>query len=234
MAVSISREQVRKIDRLSTERYGIPSLILMENAGRNAAQVIEGIYGPLGRAAVVCGPGNNGGDGCVIARHLHNFGWQVRLLMTGDETAMTQDTRTNYAIVSAMAIATTQSSDRSLAMEWITGIENDEVLIDALLGTGFRGPVRSPVADYITSINAAARRAVVAVDVPSGLDCDSGQPSHATVRADWTITFVAMKPGMYTVEAAEYVGRFTTADIGAPRELIAEVASNWAIQDSNL
>ena len=97
--------------------------------------------------------------------------------------------------------------------------------MDALLGTGFSGEVRSPLAELIHALNAASKRAVVAVDLPSGLDCDTGTPGRATIRADLTITFVARKRGFDSREAFPYLGRIEVADIGAPRELPAEVAT---------
>ena len=206
-------------------RYEMPGLVLMENAGRNAAALIAEEYGPAGNVVICCGPGNNGGDGCVIARHLHNAGWSVRLLITGDEPRMSPDMLANYRIVKAMGL------DRRVALDWpeqravVRSIRDDDVVVDALLGTGFSGEVRSPTAQLVEALNAAPKRAMVAVDIPSGLDCDTGSASNATVRADLTITFVAKKTGLVFPEAAPYVGRVEVADIGVPKELVAEVAA---------
>ncbi len=219
----ITREQVRRVDELAIERYGIAGLVLMENAGQNAAAIIRDTYGPPGKAWICCGLGNNGGDGFVIARHLHNAGWSVRVVLAGDPSRMTPDTRANYAIVEAMKleVSVAQSGETQRALAGT--ISHDEIVVDALLGTGFRGEVRSPTAELIDAINGAAKRALVAIDVPSGLDCDTGLPSNATVRADLTITFVAAKAGFAVASAGPYVGRIEVADIGAPRELLDEV-----------
>jgi NAD(P)H-hydrate epimerase len=225
MAIVLSRDQVRRVDRLAVERYKISGLVLMENAGRNAAAVIDDAYGPAGKAFVCCGPGNNGGDGCVIARHLHNRGWHVRLMLAGDPAQLTPDAATNYAIVQAMGLPITVASEWDTQRSAVESIRDDEVVIDALLGTGFRGEVRSPTAELIGAINAAAKRAVVAIDVPSGMDCDTGSSSNATIRADLTITFVAVKKGFLAKAAAPYLGRVEVADIGTPPELTAEVAA---------
>ncbi len=225
MEIVLSREQVRRVDQQAVTRYGIPSLILMENAGRNAAEIVHRTYGTRGRAPVICGPGNNGGDGCVIARHLHNFGWEVRLLMTGQVDDLTPDARVNYQIVLAMGLNPYLTTDAAEQRHWIESIRADDIIVDALLGTGFHGQVRDPLARLIAAINASPRRTVVAVDVPSGLDCDTGQPSNATICADLTVTFVATKRGFLHPEAAPYVGRVEVADIGAPRELVADVGA---------
>jgi NAD(P)H-hydrate epimerase len=119
--------------------------------------------------------------------------------------------------------------DRTVASEFlgqkqtVETIGRDDVVVDALLGTGFRGQVRSPTAELIDALNSAPCRARVAVDVPSGLDCDTGVPSNACVRADLTITFVAAKTGFSAEPAAPYVGRVEVVDIGAPHELLEEV-----------
>lgn len=219
----LTRDQIRRVDRLAVERYAIPGLILMENAGRNAAAIIRDTYGQMGRAFVCCGPGNNGGDGCVIARHLHNAGWSVRLMITADASRMTHDTSVNFAIVDAMTVETHVLADWESQRASVETICEDDIVVDALLGTGFQGEVRSPTAELIELLNAAGSRGVVGVDVPSGLDCQSGVPSNATIRADLTVTFVASKAGFTVSTAAPYLGRVEVADIGAPRELVEEI-----------
>ncbi len=228
MEAVLTRDQVRRVDDLAINRYGISGLVLMENAGRNAATIINDVYGPAGRAFVCCGPGNNGGDGCVIARHLHNAGWPVRLMVTGDESRMTPDALANFRIVRAMGLDVTIASDQAAQQALTATICENEVLIDALLGTGFHGEVRSPTAQLITALNTIPKRATVAVDVPSGLDCDTGRPSGSTMRADLTVTFVAQKCGFTASGAGPYVGRVEVADIGAPQGLIAEVLAGSA------
>jgi len=225
MTVTLTREQVRRVDELAIRRYGLAGLVLMENAGRNAAAIIDAAYGPIGRALICCGTGNNGGDGCVITRHLHNAGWSVRVLLAGDASRLTPDTSANFRIIQAMGLNAITAVDADAQSALVRSITENEVVVDALLGTGFSGEVRSPLAELIHAINAAGKRAVVAIDLPSGLDCDSGIPAAATIRANLTITFVARKTGFGSPQAGAFLGRVEVADIGAPRELIAEVAA---------
>lgn len=225
MNITLTREQVRRVDELAIHRYGIAGLVLMENAGRNAAAIIDRAYGPAGRAVIICGIGNNGGDGCVIARHLHNADWSVRVVLAGDAARVAPDASANFRIIEAMGVKTIVAADMADQLVVASSITTDEIVVDALLGTGFSGEVRSPLAELIHAINAANKRAIVAVDLPSGLDCDTGIPSRATIRADLTITFVARKLGFDAPAAASHVGRIEVADIGAPRELLVEAAA---------
>ncbi len=223
MNEQLTRAQVRRVDERAINHYHIDGLVLMENAGRSAAAIIRDTYGPTGSALIIAGTGNNGGDGFVIARHLHNAGWQVRLLVVGDPSRMTPDAKANYRIVEAMDLPRSIASDLPSLRTVVESIRNDEIVVDALLGTGFTGQVRSPTAELIEAVNKAPRRGLVAVDVPSGLDCDTGAASNATIAADLTVTFVAEKVGFANMVAAPYVGKVSIADIGAPPEAIAEV-----------
>ncbi len=224
MTPVLTREQIRRVDQLAIERYGIAGLVLMENAGRNAAEIIRNTFPDTRQVAICCGPGNNGGDGCVIARHLHNAGWSVRLMVAGERSRMSADCATNYRIIEAMGLDVAVMADAEAQLGFAGSVQGDDVVVDALLGTGFSGQVRSPTAELIEVLNAGDRRGMVAVDIPSGLDCDTGLPSNATIRADITVTFVAKKTGLIAQAATEYVGRICVADIGAPRELVYEIA----------
>jgi NAD(P)H-hydrate epimerase len=216
----LTQEQVRRIDRLAKDRYGLAGLVLMENAGRNAATIIDHTYQPAGTVIIFCGAGNNGGDGYVIARHLHNARWGVRVVAAGDRSKMTPDARANCTIVEAMGLELFDAPDRACGHAAVESIKPQDIVIDALLGTGFQGEVRSPINELILEINKAPRRALVAIDVPSGL----GTASNATIKADLTITFVALKEGFAV--AAPYVGRIEIADIGVPKELVDAVWNN--------
>lgn len=223
MPPTLTRDQVRRLDELAVSKHRIPSILLMENAGRSAAAIIDRDFGPAASAFIVCGPGNNGGDGLVIARHLHNAGWTVRVLLTAASDRFTPDTSINAAIVRTLPIAFTEALDAASQATALTKVPNNGILIDALLGTGFSGTLRPDTAALIERVNTTHRRAVVAVDVPSGLDCDTGRPCPVAVRADLTITFVAPKPGLLAPATASWIGRLEVADIGVPSSFFDEV-----------
>jgi len=195
----------------------------MENAGRHAAQAtLQLLRDPAAaRVAIVCGSGNNGGDGFVIARHLHNARVSVAILLACEPDRITGDARINYDIVKRMSlpIHRIQTAEQLAAQQVV--LREADVVVDALLGTGFSGEPRPPLDAAIEAINAASQAKVVAVDVPSGLDCDTGRPSHPCVRADLTVTFVARKTGFDARAAREHLGRVIVADIGVPVELLA-------------
>jgi NAD(P)H-hydrate epimerase len=218
----MNRQQVRQVDRIAIEEYGIPGVVLMENAGRGATRAILDLLKdpPSSRVAILCGAGNNGGDGFVVARHLHNERVEVLTYLAVDPARLTGDTCVNYDIVRRMRLPIRPLTDVELVREASPQVAECNVVVDALLGTGFSGQVRSPLDAIISMVNALSGPQVVAIDLPSGLDCDSGQPSNATIRADVTVTFVAPKLGFGLPHAAEYVGRVVVVDIGAPCELI--------------
>ena len=161
MSIVLSRDQVRRVDQLAVERYGMTGLVLMENAGRHAAEIIDRAYGPSGRVVIFCGTGNNGGDGCVIARHLVNRGWTVRLVMTGPRDKQTHDTSVNFGIIEAMGVDMSVTEDAASQQAAVRSVTANDVLVDALLGTGFGGEVRSPTAELIRALNDAPRRGVI-------------------------------------------------------------------------
>lgn len=216
MDVALTRAQVRLVDRIATERYGMLGLVLMENAGRNAAAIIlDAIGATAKRVVVLCGTGNNGGDGFVIARHLANAGVDVLIGLAGERDRLSPDAAANARVCEVMGILTVEAST--------VEIRPTDLVVDALLGTGFTGKVRSPVAELIARVNAADKVAVHAIDVPSGLDCDTGMASNATILADVTITFVADKVGFHRAEARRHVGRVRVADIGVPSAIVQQV-----------
>lgn len=219
----LTREQVRRVDRLAVVKYQMSGLVLMENAGRGAAEVIRRECAEARSATILCGVGNNGGDGLVIARHLHNAGWAVRLLVAGDPSGMTPDTAANFRITTEMGLPCLVSTDWQPCFTYLQAGPEGEVLVDTMLGTGFTGHVRSPLDRLIQTLGMVRPRTVVAIDVPSGLDVDTGFRSNATVKADLTVTFVAEKVGFITGEAPLFLGRVFVVDIGAPKEVIAEV-----------
>lgn len=209
-------DQMRAIDRRAADEFGMPSLLLMENAGRAVAEracaLLRAQSGK--RVRVLCGKGNNGGDGFVAARHLANHGVPVECVLAGQSDEVRGDARVNLELLDRLGVPVLQFVPGS-----ITELDAD-LLIDALLGTGFRGTPRGPVGDAIAAVNASALP-VVAVDMPSGLDADAGTAGHC-VRATETVTFGLPKLGLLTEEGRRYAGRLTIANISLPRPLLED------------
>ena len=224
----ISREDVRRTDRCAIEQLGIPGVILMENAGRQVADAAEQLLGgAVGRrVAVVAGAGNNGGDGYVAARHLHLRGAKVVTFIVCEPTRITGDAAINLDAIRQLGhdirpLAGGQIGDLA---DRLAGVD---LVIDAVGGTGIKGALRGDAAAAVEQINAAGRP-VVAVDIPTGLDCDSGRADGPVVRAAVTVTFLARKKGFDAPGAGEFTGEVIVADIGIPAELVARLASSNA------
>ena len=229
----LTRDQCRELDRRATADYGVASLVLMENAGRGCVELLErlGIDGPV---VVLCGKGNNAGDGFVIARHLEIRSYPCRVLLLCPPHELRGDAATNFAILQKTNIQVVDISEQrsepssattynDLLFKLDNQAKNAAWLIDALLGTGATGDPRPPFDTAIEWMN-SQRAKKLAVDVPSGLDCDTGQPAAHTIRADHTCTFAAMKTGFMQPSAKPYTGTVHVCDIGVPPRLIDEVA----------
>src|SRR5271156_4486800 len=217
---------MREVDRLTTESYGIPSAVLMENAGRSVAQFIQQRFSSLERRLifVLCGKGNNGGDGFVVARQLLEMGATPEVILFCDPREMkgeAQDNLRRWENVSGELHVVRTSAELS---DWRSKLLACDILIDALLGTGVRGPVEGLLRDVIEIVNQrAGGPAVVAVDIPSGLQADTGEIQGGAIAADYTVTFTAPKVGMFQGKANENVGQLIVRDIGSPPDLISEV-----------
>jgi NAD(P)H-hydrate epimerase len=219
--ITLHRAQVREVDRRAIEEYGLSGLVLMENAGRGVADVLcrLGIAGPV---VICCGKGTNGGDGFVTARHLDLRGHPVRVLVWADAEEIRGDAGVNFQIlrkcgVSVEIFPAGHDPDRLAA-----ALAGAAWIVDALLGTGARGEPHPPLDRVIDELNAAPLPRL-AVDLPSGLDCDTGEPARHTIRAQHTCTFVAAKPGFFAPGAERYTGEIHVLDIGAPRKLVEEI-----------
>jgi NAD(P)H-hydrate epimerase len=229
----LTREQSRDLDRRATEDYGIPSVVLMENAGRGCVDVLErlGIEGPV---AILCGKGNNAGDGFVIARHLEIRGHECRVILLCPPEELRGDAAVNFAILQKCGSTIIDLSQQRVGASLPSAgtlhdlldhhAANAAWLIDAMLGTGAVGEPRPPFDAAIDWINRRpAKTQALAVDVPSGLDCDTGQPAAHTVRADHTCTFAAMKTGFTQSAAKPYLGTVHVCDIGVPARLTDDI-----------
>jgi hydroxyethylthiazole kinase-like uncharacterized protein yjeF len=217
-----SRRQAQTFDKFAQEKLGIPSIVLMENAGRSVAEEAIKLLRnaqravPAGRQVtrnayivIVCGTGNNGGDGLVAARHLINSGVKVKVYLVGSPAKLKDDPKTNLNILLKMGekVAWVRS------VKVLSGIKKSDLIIDALFGIGLNSPVSGLQQAVIEYLNASGVP-IVAVDVPSGLDADSGQVLGSAVRARRTVTFVAAKRGFFKNEGPRYCGKIIVRDIG--------------------
>lgn len=219
--VRLTRAQVREVDRRAAERFLIPGVVLMENAARGAADVAwEMVGGTRGALVhVVCGGGNNGGDGLAIARHLHNRGADVSVVLAVEGNTYRDEALANWRIYRAMQLECLPARNaRDLLAR-----SGASLVVDALFGTGLTEPPRLEAAMLIDWVN-AAKRPVLAVDLPSGLDCDTGKPlGPSCVKATKTVTFVAPKAGFANPDSKQYTGEVVVADIGCPPEVVEQV-----------
>lgn len=206
---TISIAEAKEFDHQAQVDFGVPSIVLMENAGRSAAEIALRMLWWREKVAVVCGVGNNGGDGLVVARHLHNRGKKVTVYVVGDPDRGTVDFLTNLLIVERLG----------LPIVWVTegshlkDLSRADLIVDAILGLGLTKAVRQPISGAIDALN-ACHRPILAVDVPSGLNADTGEVMGVAVKATTTVTFIAMKKGMLASQAKKYCGKIVVRDIG--------------------
>ena len=209
-------EEMRTIDRVTSERFGVHSLALMENAGNAVANFVRDQFPDARRISVLCGKGNNGGDGFVAARKLHQAGRVVEVLLLGEPSELKGDAANMYGRLPLRAVVV--RSEQDLANELSRGLANADLIVDAVLGTGFRPPVTGLVAHAIAAIN-KTEAPVLAVDLPSGADADSISLQAGTfARADAIVTFTAPRPAH--IFGALTRGPIVVASIGSPDEAI--------------
>jgi len=221
-----SREEVRMLDSLAIRELGMPGLSLMENAGYYAAREAFALLGGADDECVVvfAGRGNNGGDGFVIARLL---AWwdvaDVRVVLLGEADQVMDDARANLDYLDAAAVPWEEAASEEAATRAVRDAAGAGLVVDAVLGTGLSGAVRGSAAAFIDALNCAGARAILAVDTPSGLDANTGEPLGAAVHASVTVTFAAAKAGFFSGRGREHTGRLVVADIGLPRSLYGTV-----------
>jgi NAD(P)H-hydrate epimerase len=220
----LTRDQARALDRRAMCELGIPGIVLMENAGRGMAELLLelGVRGPV---VVCCGKGNNGGDGLVIARHLANAGQAVRVVLFAEPSRLPADAAVNYTIVERLSahgnphldVIPRDPDEGHLASELAAA----DWVVDALFGSGLRGAVPVPFDRIIAAINQSSAK-VLAVDIPSGLDSNTGRPCGIAVRARHTATVAAPKKGFTQPEAATWLGQVHTVGMGVPAWHVAQ------------
>jgi hydroxyethylthiazole kinase-like uncharacterized protein yjeF len=257
---TLTREQIRELDRRAIEEFGIPSLLLMENAARECARECErvlrlhGVQRAMRKlrapgskddiprnivelerwkadlndfpepAYIFCGPGNNGGDGLAIARTLFNRGYAVRVCFVGDVASLANaspDVQTNVRLLRALGVEIEGLANEHAVRDLREHLPDAPLIVDALFGTGLTRPLEDPYRATVQAINEAGPP-VLAVDIPSGLDANTGDVLGVCVRAEVTVTFVAAKPGFHRQAGPSFCGKVHVAEIGIPRAYIEE------------
>jgi len=213
----VTTEQMRSLDRAAIDDYGIPGVVLMENAGRAMAEAAAQMLDGSGRVIVVCGRGNNGGDGFVAARHLSNRSVPVEVYLLAAVDDLEGDAATNCHIAQRMKVPIFENPDQATIE---AAVNSANLVIDAILGTGISGEVHGAAREAIEAINQSTAP-VVAVDIPSGISGDTGQVMGVAVRADRTLTFGLPKIGHYCYPGRDHCGEIELVDISLPATLVA-------------
>ena len=214
---------MREVDRLTTKNYRVPSLTLMENAGKSVAEFIQSRFPDFKKRPIIvlCGKGNNGGDGFVVARHLQKMGAKPSVHLIGNLREVKGDAATSlkrWKKVGQLELDAVSAKSRPL--EFLHGA----IIVDALLGTGVRGALEGRMAEVVTGVNQRdPGRFVVAVDIPSGLNADTGEAAGPVITADYTVTFTTPKPGLLLGDGQKYVGELVVREIGSPPALVEEI-----------
>ncbi|NOX71114.1 MAG: NAD(P)H-hydrate epimerase [Candidatus Micrarchaeota archaeon] len=227
----VTAQQMREIDRIAQEEFGIPSFILMENAGRSCAEIVENTIKDRARMhnqnssnrskiVVVCGKGNNGGDGFVCARHLINRGFEVMIFVIGKSDELKGDAKVNYDILKKM-----DADIRALAYQSMEFFKQElghaALVVDAIFGTGISREIREPYKTIIENIN-ESQCIVVSLDVPSGLDATGGRMLGTCIMANKTVTLAFPKTGLAKGDGPHHAGEIIVADISIPKHIFMD------------
>jgi NAD(P)H-hydrate epimerase len=224
----LTAAQMREMDRRAIEELGIPSLVLMENAGRSTYEILRREFPHLGRGvAVLAGRGNNGGDGFVVARYLANHGAPVAVFLLGAKDQVAGDARVNLDILAQLQVEVTEVKGEGDVSRLSHHIAQASLIVDAMLGTGLNSPVQGLIAAVIERLN-GLRTPVLAVDIPTGLCADTGQRLGAAVKAEATVTYGWPKLGQILPPGRDYVGRLWQVDISIPPALAQEASVELA------
>lgn len=226
---------MKSLDKKAAESFGIPGIVLMENAGRSVAAAVMREFPTQARKGVLvlCGKGNNGGDGFVAARHLINSGYRVAVVLLGEKEELTGDAAANYSALFHSTDAVRELKDVNGLLKTGIDLSSMGLIIDAMLGTGIQGTVKEPYAGAISLINGSGLP-VVSIDIPSGINADTGAVAGSAVRAVKTISFGLTKIGLVVFPGAEFAGGVEIADISLPENLVKETNILYNLSDTDI
>ncbi|MCF7888299.1 MAG: NAD(P)H-hydrate epimerase, partial [Candidatus Omnitrophica bacterium] len=211
---------MKEIDKAAINEFGIPSLALMENAGRAASDIAyHMLVDKKNRVICICGKGNNGGDGFVCIRHLINKGINVSVFLTCSRDKLKGDAKINFSILEKMNVSIYELTKEDNFVNLENEIINSELVVDAIFGIGITGKIKEPYSEIIDIINKNKNK-VLALDIPSGLDATEGISLGSCIKADKTITFAACKTGLVKNQGLKYSGEIIVADISIPKQLL--------------
>jgi NAD(P)H-hydrate epimerase len=220
----VTAAEMQAMDRKTIESFGIPGMVLMENAGRGATRVLLKAFTDLHdkKIGVMAGRGNNGGDGFVIARYLANKGINVTVFLLARQSMVKGDAAANLKLLSPLGIPVVELPDRESFSEHQMALRHQHIWVDAILGTGLKSDVKGYFREVIEFIN-RSNKPVLAVDIPSGLNSDTGHPCGTCIRAHTTVTFAFAKTGHLLFPGADFTGNLEIIDIGVPPYIVEDV-----------
>lgn len=226
----LTSKSSREMDKISIDKWGIPSILLMENAVFSLLKHFKDLDDIL----VICGPGNNGGDGLALARHLLNLNKRVRVFIAADTSRKTNDFNTNFKLLECLKVEIIVLSDDEGLSAFKKSISECKVLVDCIFGTGLNRNIDGIYSKLINEIN-KSKAYKISIDIPSGLCSDTGIPLGETIFADKTITFQSLKKGFINYEALDYIGELIVENIGIPNEIEKEVSESvWMLEEKDV
>lgn len=215
----VSSSKMKRIDFLASKRFGIPPLILMENAGRSVAEEAKNLLkNKSAKVVIFCGYGDNGGDGLVSARHLVNIGYEVEVFLVGRQKKMSHDTKINFNVLNKMKVKIKKIMHGKQIESLIKHIRKARLIIDAIFGIGIKGELSKFYAKLFEGLNNTSIP-ILSIDIPSGLDADTGMALPIAIKARKTVAMGLSKKGFLNPSAKKYLGKITIADISLPRQL---------------
>lgn len=216
-----NQKSMQLLDRYTMEQYSLPGIVLMENAGNAVVEDIQSYYPKASRITVIAGGGNNGGDGFVIARRLYDFGYSVMLVLAVPEEKLKGDAKVHFQVYKKRKLPLFQYNEKEIE-KFQSIVNHSDLIVDALLGTGISGEVRSPFYEMIEIVN-NSNKIIYAVDIPSGVNADTGAVENIAIKATKTITFALPKIGFFTCDGPSHIGEWKVADISVPPSIVEEL-----------